>query len=57
MGCLLAGHGGGLLPKPGRQVRYRNNTPLGNLWLTLAQMAGVDAKEFGRSTSTLAGLG
>ena len=31
--------------------------PLSNLWLTLAQMAGVERKEFGRSTGTLAELG
>ena len=55
--CMLIGKGGGLLPKPGRQIRYRENTPLSNLWLTLAQMAGVERKEFGRSTGTLAGLG
>ena len=54
--CLLAGKGGGLL-KPGRQVRYKEGTPLSNLWLTLAQRAGVDRKEFGRSTGTLTDLG
>lgn len=56
VGCLLAGHGGGLLPKTGRQIRYRDNTPLSNLWLTLTQLAGIERKEFGRSTGTLAGL-
>jgi hypothetical protein len=56
LGCILAGKGGGLL-KPGRQVRYRDGTPLSNLWLTLAQKAGVERKEFGRSTGTLADLG
>ena len=48
---------GGLLPKPGRQIRYRKGTPLSNLWLTLAQMVGVERKEFGRSTGTLTDLG
>lgn len=56
VGCLLAGRGGGLLPRPGRQVRYRDGTPLGNLWLTLAQLAGVERKQFGRSTGTLPDL-
>lgn len=57
VGCILAGKGGGLLPRPGRQIRYRDGTPLSNLWLTLAQLVGVDRKEFGRSTGTLAELG
>jgi hypothetical protein len=57
VGCLLAGKGGGLLPRPGRQIRYRKGTPLSNLWLTLAQLVGVERKEFGRSTGTLADLG
>jgi hypothetical protein len=53
LGCILAGKGGGLLPKTGRQIRYRDGTPLSNLWLTLAQRAGVERKQFGRSTGTL----
>src|SRR5204862_8018067 len=57
VGCVLAGKGGGLLPRPGRQIRYADNTPLCNLWLTLAQLAGVERKEFGRSTGTLSDLG
>jgi len=63
--CLVAGKGGGMLPKPGRVIEFygkdRKNSnagvPLSNLWLTLAQMAGVGRKEFGRSTGTLASLG
>jgi hypothetical protein len=57
VGCVLAGHGGGLLPRTGRQVRYRDGTSLGNLWLTLAQLCGDGRKAFGHSTSVLAGLG
>jgi len=61
----LAGKGGGLLPKPGRQIDFFGNekqdwkrgAPISNLWLTLAQMVGIDCKEFGRSTGTLSGLG
>jgi hypothetical protein len=55
--CIVAGKGGGLLPRPGRVIRYRDGTPLSNLWLTLAQLAGVERREFGRSTGTLADLG
>lgn len=57
VGCILAGHGGGRLPRLGRQIRYPDNTSLGNLWLTLAQLAGIERKEFGRSTGTLPDLG
>jgi Protein of unknown function (DUF1552) len=57
VGCIVAGKGNGLLPKPGRQIRYAAGTPLCNLWLTLAQMLGSDRKTFGRSTGTLASLG
>ncbi len=57
VGCLIAGRGAGLLPKPGRQLRFPDGTPLGNLWLTLAQLAGVERKQFGRSTGALPGLG
>jgi hypothetical protein len=55
--CLLAGKGGGLLRRTGRQISYRAGTPLGNLWLTLANLAGVERREFGASTGTLAELG
>ncbi len=66
--CLLAGRAGGLIPRPGRVVEYYgqdrrdskrpgSGVSLSNLWLTLAQLAGVDRKEFGRSTGTLADLG
>lgn len=57
VGCILAGHGGGLLPKTGRQVRYPEGTPLSNLWLTLTQLFGLDRKEYGCSTGTLSNLG
>jgi hypothetical protein len=57
VGCLLAGHGGGLIPATGRQIRYKAGTSLGNLWLTLAQLCGVKRKEFGRGACALAGLG
>jgi hypothetical protein len=56
VGCLLAGRGCGLLTKPGRQISFKEGTPLSNLWLTLAQLAGIARKEFGRSSGTLTGL-
>jgi hypothetical protein len=57
VGCIVAGHGGKLVSRTGRQIKFAEGTPLGNLWLTLAQMVGVERKEFGRSSGTLAGLG
>ncbi len=58
--CLLAGGGGGLLRRPGRVLQYhgmRNQgVPLSNLWLTLAQLAGIERREFGASTNTLTDL-
>jgi len=55
--CLLAGKGGGLLRRTGRQVQCRAGTPLSNLWLTLANLMGVERREFGASTGTVADLG
>lgn len=62
--CVLAGNGGGRLPKLGRSLQFYGNderrqhrgVPLCNLWLTLAQLAGIEQNEFGRSTGTLTGL-
>ena len=51
--AVLAGKGGGLLPRPGRQVQCAANTPLSNLWLTLAQLTGLERREFGVSTGAL----
>ncbi len=68
--CLLAGHArlrapAGRLPRTGRQIAYygkdrkdsNSGVPLANLWLTLLHLAGLERKEFGLSTGTLAGLG
>lgn len=55
--CLLAGSGGGLLRRTGRQVQCANGTSLSNLWLTLAQLAGIQRREFGVSTGAVTGLG
>lgn len=63
--CLLAGSAGGRLPQLGRVLDFYGpkkngspvGTPLSNLWLTLAQLAGVECQAFGASSGTLAGLG
>lgn len=49
---LVAGSLGGAL-KPGRHVRFKAETPLANLWLTLLQRAGVAGSRFGDSTGVL----
>ncbi|MCR9117452.1 MAG: DUF1552 domain-containing protein [bacterium] len=49
---LLAGRGGGEL-KPSRRLRYKADTPLCNLHLTMIQKMGVAAEKFGDSTGTL----
>lgn len=53
---ILAGRGKGAL-KPGRRLRAAPLTPMCNLHLALIQRMGVDAKSFGDSTGSLAGLG
>lgn len=63
--CLLAGRANGLLPRPGRVLDFAapdgrggsRGVPLSNLWLTVAQLAGLDRDAFGASTGTLSGLG
>jgi hypothetical protein len=52
---LLAGKGNGSL-KPGRHIRFPNETPLTNLHLSLLDRMGVSAEAFGDSTGKLAGL-
>ncbi len=49
---LLAGHGTGRLKK-GRHVKFKRNTPLANLYLSLLNKMGAKAKSFGDSTGTL----
>jgi hypothetical protein len=50
---LLAGKGGGTF-KPGRHVRFANETPLNNLWLAMLQRIGLKAPSLGDSTGILA---
>jgi hypothetical protein len=54
---LLAGRAKGKL-KPGRRVRFAENTPLCNLYLTMLNHMGLEQeKSFGDSTGLLEGLG
>lgn len=49
---LLAGGGAGTL-KPGRHVRYPNDTPLNNLYLAMLDRFGVPVDNLGDSTGRL----
>ncbi len=52
---LLAGRGGGRIVA-GRHVRYPNETPLTNLFLSITDAFGLNAKGFGDSTGRLPNL-
>lgn len=52
---LLAGHGGGTLTT-GRHVRYANETPLANLWLSMLERMDVRIPFHGDSTGALPNL-
>jgi hypothetical protein len=52
---LLAGKGGGTLTT-GRHVEVPRETPLMNLFLSMLDRMGVQAKSFGDSTGKLEGL-
>jgi hypothetical protein len=49
---LLAGRGGGRV-KPGRNIIFPEETPLANLYQTIAQVMGVDADGFADGTGVL----
>ena len=53
---LVAGKGGGTI-KPGRHIRYRNNTPLNNLYLAMLERVGAPLDGFGDSSGPLWNLG
>jgi hypothetical protein len=53
---LLAGRGNGTL-KPGRYLRYPDETPLGNLWVSMLDRMGATGEKVGDSNGTLANLG
>lgn len=52
---LLAGNGGGRIDT-GRLVRYKRDTPLCNLYVSLAEQMGCQVESFGDSTGPLEGL-
>ncbi len=52
---LLAGGGCGTV-KPGRHVRYPDETPLTNLWLAMLNRLSVEVAQLGDSTGVLQGL-
>ncbi len=52
---LLAGRGGGSIA-PGRHVRYEEETPLNNLFLSMLDRMGAPADFIGDSTGRLPGL-
>lgn len=52
---ILAGHAAGRV-KPGRHIKLNEETPLNNLFLSMADAAGVPLKDFGDSTGALKGL-
>lgn len=49
---LMAGKGGGTI-KTGRRIRYKENTPVANLFVSMLNRMGVDADQFGDSTGSL----
>lgn len=52
---LLAGKGGGTLT-PGRHIRFREETPLNNLWLSMLDRFGARTPRLGDSTGLLQDL-
>ena len=52
---LLAGQANGAI-KAGRHIRYPQETPLTNLYLTMLDLVGVKVERFGDSTGRLSGL-
>ena len=49
---LLAGRGGGTITT-GRHIRYRDETPLNNLWLAMLERFGTKTDKLGDSTGIL----
>ncbi|MEO7190287.1 MAG: DUF1552 domain-containing protein [Vicinamibacterales bacterium] len=52
---VLAGRAGGRL-KPGRHIRYANETPIANLYLSMLDRMGVPVDRLGDSSGRLEGL-
>jgi hypothetical protein len=53
---VLAGGGCGTL-KTGRHIRYANETPLNNLWVSMLNRLEIDVEQLGDSTGVLPDLG
>ncbi|MBI1353158.1 MAG: DUF1552 domain-containing protein [Acidobacteria bacterium] len=53
--ALLAGRAGGRL-SPGRHIRYRDETPMANLFVTMLAQMGVETEAVGNSSGRLEGL-
>ncbi len=53
---ILAGKGGGFI-KTGRHIRYENETPLTNLYVSMMNRMGIEEKSFADSTGRLIELG
>jgi hypothetical protein len=52
---VLAGRGRGTL-KPGRHIKYADETPITNLYMSMLDRMGVPVDSLGDSTGTLEGL-
>jgi len=52
---ILAGGAGGRL-RTGRHVQYPANTPIADLWLTMARIIGLPRERIGDSNGPLAGI-
>lgn len=52
---LLVGRGSGTI-RSGRHLRYRQNTPLNNLWLSMLDRMGTSVEQLGDSTGRLRNL-
>lgn len=53
---LLAGNGCGTI-RGGRHLRYPNETPLNNLWVSMLDRMKIDVRSLGDSSGSLPGLG
>ena len=52
---ILAGKGGGTI-KTGRHIRYRDETPIANLWMSMLDRVDVRGQFVGDATGVLTGL-
>ena len=49
----IVGKGAALQFKGNRHIAVKERTPIGNLWLTMAQQVGIEATSFGDSNGTI----